>query len=541
MPRLPSGLFRSTALRLAAGLVAIFVLTMIVLFGAAYGSVRASLADTIGADLDQRLAGLEDTAGAADLAALVDAQAEATDPEEGILAFLGPDGRVTGNARLERDGDRVRLLGVEADGGYELRATRIHGGTLVVGRSREPLSDLAEIFGRLLVLGLIPTVLIALASGLLLAARADRRVRAIETALGELERGNLAVRVAEAGDATDLGRIARGLNAAAAAQEAAAQALRQVSADIAHDLRTPVQRIGVLLHRLRERVEGTSPEAVELAERAQAEAEAAVAVFQALLQIAQIEGGRRPALAPVSLAQIVGGVVDLYEPQAEDTGHSLCWRDATGGRSEMSGDRVLLQQAVVNLLENALRHTPPGTRIEVALLREGDRIVLVVADTGPGIPEHERTNVLRRLYRLERSRTTPGHGLGLSLVAAVAGVHGATLSLSDNRPGLRVALSFPARSSRPRPQSSTPAPRGDAEGARASRRSSGALVRPPRGAPPGRPPRPRERRPRSGRRCQVPRSGRARLSARGRRSGAPPPRWPRSPGRRCARTGTPPG
>lgn len=109
----------------------------------------------------------------------------------------------------------------------------------------------------------------------------------------------------------------------------------------------------------------------------------------------------------------------------------------------VTGDRNLLGQAVANLIENALRHTPPGTRIDIALARPAGRAMLTVADTGPGIPDAERDKVRRRLYRLERSRTTPGHGLGLSLVEAIAQAHGAELDLTDNAPGLRVTLTFP--------------------------------------------------------------------------------------------------
>ena len=170
--------------------------------------------------------------------------------------------------------------------------------------------------------------------------------------------------------------------------------------------------------------------------RAAAEADGIVATFQALLQIAQIEGGSpRARFSPVDLGPLAQTMTELYEPAATETGHALTL--TLRNPATISGERTLLGQVVANLIENALRHSPPGP---VALTIDGATIT--VADRGPGIPAAERDTVLRRLYRLETSRSTPGSGLGLALVDAIVKLHGGTLTLADNAPGLRVSVAF---------------------------------------------------------------------------------------------------
>ncbi|MGR3433927.1 MAG: sensor histidine kinase, partial [Shimia sp.] len=163
------------------------------------------------------------------------------------------------------------------------------------------------------------------------------------------------------------------------------------------------------------------------------EAEGLARTFDALLQIARIEGGAAPAPVPVDLGEVVRTVHDLWAAEAEGTGHDL---RLEAGPAEALGDRTLLAQAVSNLVENALRHTPPGTAVVVGAA--GAR--LWVEDGGPGIPEDERDKVTRRLYRLDRSRSTPGSGLGLGLVAAIAAHLGGRLALEPAAPGLRATL-----------------------------------------------------------------------------------------------------
>jgi signal transduction histidine kinase len=452
-------LARSTPVRLALGLVALFALVSMATLGVAYVQIRGNLAEQISATLDQHVAGFRVTNDPVALTTLVAAEAVAADPENRIFVFIAPDGSSVGNARAEVRGGEVRLMPLErgrklGQDGYEHRIVPLAGGLLVVAESLEPTRELRQTFLDLVALSVIPTILLSLAAGVWLAAATARRVRRIDAALNRLAEGDLSARVGGADRDDDLSRIGTGIDRMAEAQEAATAALRQVSADIAHDLKTPVQRLGLMLSDLRDRLPEDTAEAA-LATRAAEEAEHAVAVFQSLLQIAQIEGGSPKArFAPVDLAAVLGTFIEIYEPAAEDSGHALHLAPLPEGPVTVTGDRTLMGQAVANLIENALRHTPAGTRIDIGLSRQAGRVVLSVADTGPGIPAAERDKVRRRLYRLERSRTTPGHGLGLALVEAIAQAHGAALTLSDNGPGLRVQLSFPeaaARAAQDRP------------------------------------------------------------------------------------------
>lgn len=452
-------LLRASPVRLALGLVAVFATVNLVSLGFAWLQLRGNVEDQIAANLEQQVAGFRVTDNPRTLAALVRAEAAAVDPLTRILVFIAPGGETFGNARAGLRGREVEIRPREPGGelgtdGYELRTEAMAQGLLVVGESRSPIRMMEKTLIGLLVMSIIPTLLISLGAGVWMSLAAARRVRRIETALEDLARGNLEARVAETGRSDDLSRIGTGIDRMAAAQEASISALRQVSTDIAHDLKTPVQRLSVLLADLRDRLAEASPEAA-IAERAALEAERAASVFQSLLMIAQIEGGStRSRFTAVDLCDIAATFAEIYAPAAEDSGHILTLDRLPEGPVPIRGDKALLGQLLANLIENALRHTPGGCRIRIAVTRHPQEIVLSVADNGPGIPESERDNVLRRLYRLERSRTTPGNGLGLSLVQAIAELHGARLSLSDNRPGLRVQLSFalpPDAEGRPRP------------------------------------------------------------------------------------------
>ena len=218
------------------------------------------------------------------------------------------------------------------------------------------------------------------------------------------------------------------------------QSLQQVSNDIAHDLRTPLGRLLQGLERARR--EATSTEdyakAVDLAI---SESEGLLTTFTALLRIAQIEGGsRRSSLRDVSIGEILESVVEAYMLSAEEEGRSLTTKITGAGR--IRGDKDLLVQMFANLIENALIHTPTGSSIDVTMEESPAGVTAAVCDKGPGVPKNETENIFQRFYRLEASRTSPGTGLGLSLVAAVAKLHGARVDVANTYPGLRIAVTF---------------------------------------------------------------------------------------------------
>jgi signal transduction histidine kinase len=216
--------------------------------------------------------------------------------------------------------------------------------------------------------------------------------------------------------------------------------VRQVSNAIAHDLRTPITRArtrleDALLH-------ADTPEALRAAiERATADLDGIVAIFQALLRIAEIEAGsRRSAFTRIDIAPLLAEVEELYGALAEERDIALVTRIPT--EVPAYGDKALVQQAVANLLDNAVKFSPPGGTVRLTATT-GTRVAITVSDEGPGIPPEDRAKATDRFYRGESARSTPGSGLGLSLVAAVANLHGGELRLEDNQPGLRAVLILP--------------------------------------------------------------------------------------------------
>lgn len=167
------------------------------------------------------------------------------------------------------------------------------------------------------------------------------------------------------------------------------------------------------------------------------------ATFQALLRISQIEAGaRKSRFGNVDLKQLLRTVAEIFSNVAEDHGQTLSFDAARAPECIIEGDRELLTQLFVNLVENAMNHCPAGTAIFIILQRKGERCAAIVADNGPGIPTEERGKVFRRLYRLDKSRSSPGHGLGLSMVKAISDLHGLTIEIEDNHPGARFVISW---------------------------------------------------------------------------------------------------
>jgi signal transduction histidine kinase len=223
------------------------------------------------------------------------------------------------------------------------------------------------------------------------------------------------------------------------------ETIRQITVDAAHDLKTPLTR---LRYRLAEAEESPDPSDVKaIVHSAGTDAEQIVATFDALLRIAQIEAGAsRARFARVDLSDALETVADAYGPDVEQAGQHLESRITAS--LLVNGDRELLIQAFANLVENAIRHAGPNATITIEAV-EGSSVQASVSDDGPGVPEADRERVLLRFVRLDTSRSTPGTGLGLSLVKAIANLHRASLVLSDDRPGLRVTITFPQLERRP--------------------------------------------------------------------------------------------
>jgi signal transduction histidine kinase len=346
-------------------------------------------------------------------------------------------------ARDERAHRVVVQHSVGAAGGPEkvraLARVLADGRVLVVGRSERDVDKMHALVLHALTLGLLPALASALGIGIFASRRTLIRVQAINRTIGRIMQGQLQERLPEAATNADaLGQLAVSVNRMLDEIERLMEEVRGVGDDIAHDLRTP-------LTRLRARLEGglaradTHAALAGVVQRAIEDLDQAFAVITALLRIGQIEGSaRRAGFAAVDLSAIARGVGELYQPVAELRDVTL--NIAADSEIVVQGDRDLLFEAVANLVDNAVKFTPAGGAVRLAAFQGADGAVLEVSDTGAGIAANERDAALKRFYRSDRSRHVPGHGLGLSLVAAIVRLHMFHLHMEDAGPGLRVAL-----------------------------------------------------------------------------------------------------
>lgn len=309
-----------------------------------------------------------------------------------------------------------------------------------VGRDLQQMNRAEE--GILYAFGAVLLVSLVLASvcGLLLSRTFLRRVDAITHTCRGIMAGRLSERIVASGTGSEFERLGFAINAMLDRIQTLMESLRQVSTDIAHDLRTPLTHMRHRLERARNDA-ATPQDYAKAVDGAVDECDKLLAIFTALLRIAQIEAGaRRAEFQDFDLCQLIEHARDIYGPVMDDNGH--LFHVSIGAVSHLRGDAQLLLQLISNLLDNAITHTPCGTKIVLSCGKFNGRPCLVVADNGPGISQADRQNVLRRFYRCEQSRTTSGSGLGLSLVSAVCELHEASLTLTDNNPGLRVEVAF---------------------------------------------------------------------------------------------------
>ena len=368
------------------------------------------------------------------------------------LGLWGPDGRRLGGdlalppSSLQPKGGWFDAPEAEADEAPEFKPEMLRalatplpdGSTLVVAneqrRSDETLRRVMTAFAW----ALGGTIALGAAGGLWLSAQFLRRIDVMRRAARGIMAGDWSRRIPLASVDDDLSALAHTFNRLFDRIETLLLANKHVSADIAHDLRKPLSHV---LRRLEAARSGDGgPAAVaEAIEGATAEVEGVLETFDALLRIGQIEAGaRRARFQNLDLAEIARDVVDAFRPTAEGQGRALVAR--LDEPLPLQGDRELLTQMIANCLDNALTHTPPGVRIEVEGVRGPTGAMLSVADVGPGVPQDDLAKLFDPFFRSDASRTSPGSGLGLRLVAAIAELHGLVCSVSDNRPGLKVTV-----------------------------------------------------------------------------------------------------
>lgn len=315
------------------------------------------------------------------------------------------------------------------------------GTTLVVSDDLGSIDEVSAILHRAFAVATATSIVLGLGLGVVVSGRLLARVDAVTRTAEAIIAGDLGSRIASNGSGDDFDRLSRTLNRMLDWIAGLLENIRQVTNDVAHDLRTPLTRLrhGLLVNG---RTASTVTEYRASIDRAVLEVDEILEIFTALLRIAQIEAGaRRAGFRSVDLTDVLRTVGEAFAPAIEDGGRRLTY--GCDGPIRIKGDWELLVQLFANLVENALRHTPVGSTIALQTACLGGCVVASVADDGPGIDEVERSKVLRRFYRVEKSRNQKGHGLGLPLVAAVAELHAAEFTLTDNGPGLRASVTFP--------------------------------------------------------------------------------------------------
>jgi signal transduction histidine kinase len=321
--------------------------------------------------------------------------------------------------------------------GYGL--TLSDGSFLLVAQDANRLTDMQHAIVRAFAWAGGLTLLLAIAGGAWLGNTFLRRIDAITRTSNAIMEGDLSARIPVRGTHDEIDQLVTSLNAMLSRIQQLMDGLRQVSSDIAHDLRTPLGRLRQHLEDARDRAKSTA-DYDKATVAAIEEADGLLETFSALLRIAQVEAGaQRSAFAELDFSALVRSIGEAYQPAAEDSQHRLLIQIEDG--INFVGDRQLLAQLISNLVENALHHTPAGTTVSLGLRKRGVGFEAEVADDGPGVPQDEHTKVFDRFYRLDRSRSTAGSGLGLALVKAIAGLHGLSVRLEDRKPGLRVVLS----------------------------------------------------------------------------------------------------
>jgi signal transduction histidine kinase len=457
-------LFRTTTFRLSLTYLALFSAAAIVAIFYIYWNTTVLLSRQLNQTIDAELKGLAEQYRAGGLDQLVSIVAERSQtPGNSLYLVADSEGRrVAGNLGAVSPELWNSLGPVEfvyrrpATGGVEMRLAfanvfRLPSGyRLIVGRDIEDRRELARSVRSAMLWGLGVMALFGIGGGYWVSRKLLARIDAVAATTRTIMEGDLSGRLPVNGSGDELDRLSESLNLMLVRIEQLMAGLREVSDNIAHDLKTP-------LNRLRNRVEAAlrepygEPVYREALERTIEEADGLIKTFNALLSIARIEagaGGENRETLDVSA--LLRDVAELYEPVADERG--LVLKAEAEAPIFIRADRQLLGQAIANLIDNAIKYGAPGAagggngakpEIDVSARTKGSLAEIVVTDRGPGVPVPDRERVLDRFVRLEASRSEPGSGLGLSLVAAVARLHGGGLRLEDNEPGLRVVLALP--------------------------------------------------------------------------------------------------
>jgi len=459
-------LIRTTAFRLTLVYLFLFALFAASLLGYFAWNTRRMITEQITDTVNSELSELSDRYAKAGLRGLVATiEGRALRPGANLYLVTTPQGQgVAGNVSSLEPGVMdhpgwaetfyKRLEETDTKSHYALvKVAQLSGGfRILVGRDLEERRRIFGIVAKAAQWSVIIVVVLGLGGGVFVARRVLRRIDAMTGTTQRIMAGDLSGRLPVGRSGDEIDRLAENLNAMLERIEALMAGLKEVSDNIAHDLKTPLTR---LRNRAEEALAKSSNEGEYRAalERTIDESDGLIRTFNALLMIARAESGQaRDNMTDFDAAEVAHGIQELYEPLAEDKGLTL---EVAADAATVHGNRELISQALANLVENAIKYgqpvvpSPEGAAKSADILieahRDDDNVLLSVTDHGPGIPEADRQRAVERFVRLEASRTQPGSGLGLSLASAVATLHGGSLRLADSQPGLRVTLVIPSR------------------------------------------------------------------------------------------------
>ncbi len=447
-------LFRSAGVRFALVYAVVFGLSAFILVVALWYSTLGLLQRQVQSAIhndSQTLLEHEQIGGIPSLEAAIHDRLTGSSDPDGIYLLLDPSGKpLLGNldqwpAGLNED-DVWYELPVRRQGVSSvalLKVEKLPGGLqLLVGRDVRARLQLRNVLRAGLIWAVSLMIALGIVGALLMRSLFQRTIRNVSATTGAIARGDITRRVAVSGAGDEFDELAMAINEMLERIARLMEGVKQVSNAIAHDLRTPVTRARTRLEDAALRA--TTKEEMQAAiDRATQDLDGIVAVFEALLRISEIEAGsRRAAFAELDLAPVLLDLDELYGAVAEEK--QIMLRTEVIEPLPVLADRELIQQAVVNLLDNALKFSAPQTVINFSARQVDGVVQIVVADRGPGIAEKDRARATERFFRAEAARNTVGSGLGLALVMAVAQLHNGTLYLQDNHPGLRAIISLPA-------------------------------------------------------------------------------------------------
>jgi signal transduction histidine kinase len=447
-----SHIIRSNTFRWALAVAGVFAVFVIVLFGFIYWQADQYLIARSDKMIGSQLNFIAGLPGERRLDAINDHLKQDSRGVQYAGLFSADGRKIAGNLeRFPPDlqmNDSVQGISVERTlpAGKEthvIRAIARHmpnGDALVIGREVDETREISHVVAQALALGLLPALCLCLLAGAWLSMRAQKQVEEVNQRVQRIIGGDLRERLPHRDVDEPFSRLTVIVNGMLDEMEAMIHALAGVGNDIAHDLRTPLTRARLTLER--GRTNATTLEQLQMVvDKAIANIDQSLAIITALLRLAEIENSRRSAaFGTVSLHEMLREVCDIYEPIAENK--SIDLRVGVQQRLSVRGDRDLLFEAVANLVDNAIKFTPEGGRVDIDLIRGDDETIVRVSDTGPGINDKEREGVLRRFYRSDKIRSTPGVGLGLNLVAAIVKLHGFRLAIHPG-PGGRLEVICP--------------------------------------------------------------------------------------------------